>query len=310
MSYTNKMNLLLPPPGTYVVAVSGGVDSIALLDKLVTSGMYQLIVAHFDHGIRPDSAGDADFVRGLAASYGLGFETRRETLGSGASEELARLRRYQFLRHVARDHRAGLVTAHHADDVIETIAINLIRGTGWRGLAVLDSDIVRPLLDVSKKEIMAYARDRELVWREDSTNASSLYLRNRVRHKLATVDEEVGRQLLALWATQVSLKAAIDHEAIGLTQGRDTQSRYQFVSIDDASADELLRAICITLTGFSPTRPQRARALLAIKTGRAGNHHRITKALHISLAVRSFTILVTDTPTPPSAPVIGSEASA
>jgi len=69
------------------------------------------------------------------------------------------------------------MTAHHADDVIETIAINHLRGTGWRGLAVLDSDIVRPLLGMSKEVIKDYAQKRGLTWREDSTNTSDVYLR-------------------------------------------------------------------------------------------------------------------------------------
>ena len=133
----------------YVVAVSGGVDSVVLLDMVAQEVAPQrLIVAHFDHGIRPESADDAAFVKSLAKQYGLTFETKREELGANASEELAREHRYAFLRDVAKRYSATIMTAHHADDIIETIAINMTRGTGWRGLAVLDSPgIERPLLD-------------------------------------------------------------------------------------------------------------------------------------------------------------------
>ncbi|HEX6258362.1 MAG TPA: tRNA lysidine(34) synthetase TilS, partial [Candidatus Saccharimonadales bacterium] len=123
--------------GTYVVAVSGGVDSIVLLDMLAGQAGLELIVAHFDHGIRQDSTEDAEFVRAAAQRYSLPFELGQATLGPGASEEAARTARYSFLRSIAKKYQARIVTAHHADDVIETIAINVARGTGWRGLVSL-----------------------------------------------------------------------------------------------------------------------------------------------------------------------------
>ena len=88
---------------TYIVAVSGGVDSVVLLDMLAKKGEHELVVAHFDHGIRPESDADARFVWALAQCYGLPCEVRREELGAGASEELARARRYAFLRDIAAD---------------------------------------------------------------------------------------------------------------------------------------------------------------------------------------------------------------
>ena len=173
----------------YVVAVSGGVDSVVLLDILSKQPDLELIVAHFDHGVRFDSGIDAIFVAGLAKKYGLKFELKREELGPDVSEDVARTRRYDFLRSVAKKHNAQLVTAHHADDVIETIAINLLRGTGWRGLAVLDSDVVRLLTGVKKSEIIDYANDHKLMWHDDSTNFENKYLRNRVRHHTNNLED-------------------------------------------------------------------------------------------------------------------------
>lgn len=193
----------------FVLAVSGGVDSVVLLDMLSKQNA-KLIVAYFDHGTRVDSASDGEFVRSLAEKYGCSFETRREELGADVSEELARKCRYGFLREISCKHDAQLITAHHADDVIETIAINIIRGTGWRGLASMDSDILRPLAMMFKSEIINYARQNNLQWREDSTNASDKYLRNRIRKKLADLDEDSKMQLLALWEQQKFLRREID----------------------------------------------------------------------------------------------------
>ncbi len=285
---TSRLTL---PTGHYVIAVSGGVDSVVLLDMLVHTPGLKLVVAHFDHGIRTDSAEDAQFVHTLATTYGIPFETKREELGTHTSEEQARSRRYRFLRSVAKKYQVQLVTAHHADDVVETIAINLSRGTGWRGLAVLDSDIVRPLLGMTKQEIVTYATDHTLQWHEDSTNATDAYLRNRLRRQLKAVGEDEKRQLWALRARQVELKRAIDTETTTLLGGLTTYPRYLFVSIDDQTADELLRAAFIEqLKGISPTRPQRSRALLAIKTAKAGTVHHVMKQVQLRIQATSFTI--------------------
>jgi len=179
-------------PGTYIVAVSGGVDSVALLHMLVelrqrTHGL-ELIVAHLDHGIRPDSHLDEELVRGLAERYGLPYVTRRVELGKDAGEEIARTARYEFLHSVREDKGAdAIITAHHYGDVMETAAINILRGSRRRGLSSLTSTstLLRPLLKVHKKEIIQYAKDHNLTWREDSTNNSNKYLRNRLRSRIS-----------------------------------------------------------------------------------------------------------------------------
>lgn len=278
---------------TYIVAVSGGVDSVVLLDKLVARGGARLVVAHFDHGIRDDSADDARFVGELARHYGLEFETKREELGAGASEALAREWRYQFLREVAaRYDNAPIVTAHHADDVVETIAINITRGTGWRGLAVLDSELIRPLLTVSKRALVEYAWQRNLAWREDSTNQDMTYLRNELRGRIAKrlSDEDI-QQIHSLWWSQLKLKRAIDKEVEELLSGSDHDySRHLFISIDADSALELLRAVCQREIGISPTIPQRERALHAIKTLQPGKVFEVGDGIRLMCRLRSFSI--------------------
>jgi tRNA(Ile)-lysidine synthetase-like protein len=276
----------------YIVAVSGGVDSVVLLHQLATAGDHELVVAHFDHGIRPDSAADARFVEALATGYHLPFVGRREDLGVGASEDLARTQRYAFLRQVAREHQAVLVTAHHGDDVVETIAINLSRGTGWRGLAVLNaSDIVRPLLHMSKQEVRQYALDHRLEWVEDSTNATSTYLRNRLRglayRHLSKSDYGA---LQKLRDQQADLGGVIDSEVSRFVRADSTYDRYFVTHIDSASAGEVLQAIVRTAGGAGLTRPQCERALLAIKTARPGTRYDCGSGVMLRFRTRTFIV--------------------
>ncbi len=279
------------PPGRYVVAVSGGVDSVVLLDMLMRGNQfaapdYKFIVAHFDHGIRDDSSEDAGFVAELAKKYGLEFASRRETLGSGVSEELARTRRYTFLRSVANQNHAKLVTAHHADDVVESVTINLQRGTGWRGLAVMDSDVVRPLLDIDKQLILDYARRYHLIWHEDSTNASDAYLRNRIRRRAHDLADDAKRQVIALRSHQVGLKAQINQEVVDLVGTGPEYSRYFFTHINQTVALECLRYIVHARL----TRPQLGRALLAIKTAKPHVIYEAGDGVEFRFTSRNFVV--------------------
>lgn len=272
------------------MAVSGGVDSVVLLDMMVRLKDVKLIIAHFDHGIRDDSLEDAAFVTGLAQKHNLPIEMRREELGVKASEETARSRRYAFLRDVARKHTAKIVTAHHADDVVETVAINLHRGTGWRGLAVLDSkDIERPLLAMTKRQIIHYAKKRGLKWREDSTNTDHRYLRNRLRDRLAIVDPETKEWVNDLRNRQVAIKNKIDAETLKLI-GVAPYSRYFFTHINDTVAIELLRAVFEAETGTSPTTPRRKRALHAIKVAKAGATYDVAEGTKLRFTRTEFVV--------------------
>src|SRR6266542_1461422 len=143
-------------PGKYVVAVSGGVDSMVLLDLLRQKPKLELVVSHFDHGIRPDSEEDRRLVQRIARAYGLPFVYARGNLGPKAGEALAREARYAFLRRVQQEQGAkAIITAHHQDDMLETAIMNLLRGTGRRGLSSLKSreGLLRPLLNWTKKDI-------------------------------------------------------------------------------------------------------------------------------------------------------------
>lgn len=270
----------------YIVAVSGGVDSVVMLDMLAKSGAYELVVAHFDHGIRPDSGSDARFVAELAAKYGVPFELGEGNLGESASEEQARNARYAFLYDIAKKHDGRIATAHHHDDVIETIAINLTRGTGWRGLAVLNSaKVERPMLEYRKHELHEYALRRNLEWVEDETNQTDIYLRNRTRRQLGSLSEEVRKALGMLWLEQRVLAKLIDYEAEEL----HSQSRYFMSMIDEPSAVELLRGI-LAKQSLGLTRPQRLRLLHAIKTARPGTTFEAGQGVHVAFTRDKFIV--------------------
>ena len=173
-------------PGKYVVAVSGGVDSIALLDLLNQTEELELIVAHYDHGIRKDSKKDRILVEETAKKYRFEFYYDEGKLGLNTSEALARTKRYEFLKSVKEKTKSSaIITAHQQDDLIETAIINLLRGTNRHGLSSMYSkDILRPLLPYPKKDLVAYATIHNLIWHEDSTNNDPKYLRNYIRQEI------------------------------------------------------------------------------------------------------------------------------
>lgn len=271
---------------TYVAAVSGGVDSVALLHMLAHTSGHEVIVAHFDHGIRDDSYEDAAFVRRLAEHYELPFETARIELGPGASEEKARRHRYAFLRDLAEKHGGRIVTAHHGDDAVESIAINMHRGTGWRGLAVLDSDVLRPLLHLNKAQLVAYANKHGLAWREDGTNTSDAYLRNRVRKTAKHLETDTKKELLRLRAEQIEYKKRIEEMVVSLIGKGPQYSRYFFTHIPNVVALECLRHA----TRGNLTRPQLERLLLAVKTVAPKSRYTAGAGIVADFTTRNFSL--------------------
>lgn len=237
-------------PGTYIVAVSGGVDSVVLLHMLASRPGLNLTVAHFDHGIRPESAQDAAFVAGLADRYGLPFVSERTELGPGASEDRARQARYEFLRRTQAAHGArAIITAHHQDDVLETAILNLLRGTGRRGLSSLRNtvDIIRPLLGVSKQDILDYAHKQNLSWQEDSTNRDERYLRNYIRHRvLVRFDAPARRHLLEILDRAQMINDELDvliRDALqDLSAGHGALDRHGFSMLSHTVSKEIMAA--------------------------------------------------------------------
>ncbi len=180
---------LFPAPGRAVLAVSGGPDSVALLDlmhSVAPERELALVVAHADHGIQTDSRTVGQAVGDLAQRYGLPFELGELHLGPGATETAARRARYAWLTDVQHRHAARyLVTAHHADDQVETILLRVLKGSGPAGLAGMPArgrgGIVRPLLPFSRADLRAYVAERGLAFHDDPANRDPRHLRSWLR---------------------------------------------------------------------------------------------------------------------------------
>ena len=210
-----------PAEGRYLVGVSGGRDSVALLHALTAAGYRRLVVCHLDHGLRGRAGrADARFVERLAAKWNLPSVIVRADvptlarMGKYSLETAAREARYAFFEAVAGRRRCRtLFLAHHADDQVETFLFNLLRGAGPAGLAGMEAEstrmvgrrtlrIVRPLLAIWREEIDDYVKTHDIAWREDLTNADPAHAtRNRLRAEvLPLLERAMGREVRpALW---------------------------------------------------------------------------------------------------------------
>ena len=180
-----------------LVAVSGGMDSVVLLDvlhQLASAWSLALTVAHFDHGLREDSPEDARFVESLAEAYGLPIVSKAvgpadyEMHRALGAEGAARTVRHGFLAGAAEQVGADRIAlGHTASDQAETVLFRLTRGTGPTGLAGIRpvrDRFIRPLIDLRREEIEAYARSQALAWRDDPSNQDLRFSRNRIRHRV------------------------------------------------------------------------------------------------------------------------------
>ncbi|HVO36290.1 MAG TPA: tRNA lysidine(34) synthetase TilS [Gemmatimonadales bacterium] len=254
---------LFGEPGLAVLAVSGGGDSLALLDLLAALAPelgLGLVVAHADHGILPGSAGVAGRVAALARErYALETVTAELRLGPAASETRARLARYRFLRAVQAERRARyVVTAHHADDQVETVLLRVLRGSGPAGLAGIEAagprGLVRPLLPFRHAELLAHAEGAGLEIFRDPSNADTRHARAWIRTALrpAIEDRLGGTGGAALLA--VAAHAARDLDAwdavldrlpgldLATSEGRFEVARPVLRGYDNALAARVLRA--------------------------------------------------------------------
>ncbi len=208
-----------------VVGFSGGPDSAALLHALYAAG-WPLVAAHLDHGLRPKSAAEAEAARQVAAGFGLVFESLRVDVAALARQEkqsieaAARAARYRFLFAVAQQHGAqAVLTAHTADDQAETLLMHVLRGAGAQGLQGMPaywlpnpwSDnvaLVRPFLESSRAAVLAYCEAHALPVQHDPSNKDPAFFRNRVRHNLLPLMEELAPGVKTRLANTAAVQAA------------------------------------------------------------------------------------------------------
>lgn len=186
---------LFDPKGKLILAVSGGLDSMVLCDLCAQAGL-DFSIAHCNFQLRgEESEADEQFVAATGSSYGKKVRVNRfDTERYAASYKLsiqaaARELRYQWFRQLVFEEGSGhhVLTAHHADDDLETIVMNFFRGTGLaglRGILPVQGHLIRPLLPFHREQLEAYARERKLKWREDSSNLTDTYTRNFFRHQV------------------------------------------------------------------------------------------------------------------------------
>jgi tRNA(Ile)-lysidine synthase len=264
------------PPGKYILAVSGGVDSMVLLDLMKDQPGVELIIAHYDHGIRVDSVDDRQLVERVATSLGITFIFECGQLGAQASEATARQARYEFLERVRQDFRArAIITAHQQDDVLETAIINIIRGTGRKGLTSLADQplIVRPMLKINKGDIISYAKMSGLLCREDSTNTDEKYLRNYVRHRLLVNFQAADRaKLLGIIENMRAINEELDSifANLAITQPNLQQlDRLLFTNLPHVVAKDFL-ATWLRLRGINFDAKILERIVILAKVGQPG----------------------------------------
>lgn len=230
----------------YLLGISGGRDSVALLHLLLDTGYKNLVLCHLNHALRGAASGqDAAFVRRLAKKHGLRYESTRVDIPAlmaqdGESMELAaRNARRRFFTDCAHKYRCKrILLAHHADDQAETILFNLLRGShGLRGMTFMTKHdvqgkelcILRPLLEITRQQLNDYIATRKIAFREDATNAEGVTTRNRLRNEaLPLLTEIMGREVrpalvraeAASRATQEAIKDILSSLKLSDPQGR------------------------------------------------------------------------------------------
>lgn len=204
----NERHALFSHQDKILLTVSGGVDSMVMLSLFVEGG-YNIGVAHCNFNLRgAESDGDEATVEAAAKAYGVPyyckqFDTTAEMEQSGESMEMvARRLRYEWFDELSREHGyTSIAIAHHIDDSIETFFINLFRGTGLRGLTGITrqrGNIIRPLLFAERREILEYAVSHKIPFREDSSNRSQKYLRNKIRIGMLPMIREINPRFTSI----------------------------------------------------------------------------------------------------------------
>jgi tRNA(Ile)-lysidine synthase len=223
-----------PTAGPLVCAVSGGPDSLALLALAAAPGR-DVTAVHVDHGLRPDSARDADVVAAVAEQVGATWRSVRVDVAPGPDlEARARTARYAALP-------AGALTGHTADDQAETVLLQLLRGAGPRGLGGMRPDR-RPLLDLRRAETHALCDALGFTPVHDPSNLDPVHRRNRVRHEvLPLLDDVAGRDVVPVLARAADLQRALDDLLGRLTEGVDPTDAAAVAALEPLVGGEVLR---------------------------------------------------------------------
>lgn len=265
---------MVRPGERIVLSVSGGIDSMTLVDvfsRLAGPWELGLVIGHVNHGLRgEESERDMRFVQEQALKYRIPVEVRKlgkEDYPAGENlQASARRLRYRFLDEIAEKWGAGrIATGHNRDDHVETLLMQIFRGAGglWGIPASRGERYIRPLLDASRAEIEAYVTERNLSFCEDSSNQKPLYLRNRIRREFLPwlrkeVNPQVDERLAALAALSREESAFLDRQArealgsVRMQEGKPGEvvlDRQLFLCLDPVLQRRILRILWADLAG-------------------------------------------------------------
>ena len=294
---------LLRPGAPVIVGLSGGADSVALLHILTRLG-YPCVAAHCNFHLRNDeSDADADFAQQTAEALGLpfrriDFDTADYAHQNGVSTEMAaRTLRYEWFETLRRELGAeAIAVAHHRDDNVETVLLNLIRGTGLSGLCGMrprNGHIVRPLLSVDRHQIVRWLADRHLPFCTDSSNTSDVYRRNFVRLRLLPLMEQLNpsvRDAILRMAGHLTDVEAIYRNAIDSHRAHliDADGRISIDALLRTPAPQAVLFELLTPYGFTPSQCADIARALSGESGRSfiapgGRWHLLKDRLHLIL---------------------------
>ena len=204
LTFINKQNLIQPTQKV-LLAVSGGMDSVVMCD-LFSKAKFDFVIAHCNFGLRGEESNEDEmFVKKLSIKYKVPFViTTFQTLEFADNEKIstqmaARVLRYEWFEKVRNEHNCDYIaTAHHQNDVLETIFLNLTKGTGiagFHGIKAKKGFVIRPMLFAEKDSIFEYVVDNQIIWREDSSNESNKYQRNLIRNEVVPLLKKINPNL-------------------------------------------------------------------------------------------------------------------
>jgi tRNA(Ile)-lysidine synthase len=225
-----KSLMAIPKKSAIIVAVSGGPDSVFLLyllKKILKDRAIAIIVAHVNHKLRgKESEKDQKFVEKLCKKLEVKLEVATlPKITKGNVEELARNFRYDFFNSLQKKYKAThIITAHHADDNVETVIMNMARGSFARGLKGMDfhggvhRNLLRPLLNLSKADILKYLKTNKIPFRIDKSNIDEKYSRNFIRHKIVPLFKKLNPNFTETFQKNIQLFGEVDSTLSGLSK--------------------------------------------------------------------------------------------
>lgn len=288
---------LFQPNHRLLLAVSGGIDSVVLCELTMQAG-YDFAIAHCNFQLRGEESNrDEAFVRALAAKYKVPVFVKRFDTSDYAAQHkcsiqvAARELRYNWFNEIMDSGNPNfnfIVTAHHANDNIETVLMNFFKGTGMgglRGMLPAQGKIVRPLLSVTREAIEQFAREQQLQWVEDSSNAEDHYTRNYFRHKIIPAIREVYPQAEANMMANLQrfreveflYRQHLDQLLNKMVERKGNELHIPILKLQKSNAVQTILFELMQPFGFTAKQPAEALALLQSETGRyiASATHRI-----------------------------------